>query len=566
MNILIIVSALVLVNISIILLLGRSQGMQRLGAVLLVLTLAIGGCSAFGYYQAKSFGLDQYADMYKLSYESCYSYMQTLETNEEIYSYNSDDTLKSAKDTVESVLPVVTEKDKSYSYINLVLARKDETGVYLSCYDDLQDEGFWKDHYDMASKLIEKSIRNQKSASKVMDNGNLMLAITDKSRVAPSYAMVVEVSTKPVKGSFSEIKLHYYIVSLVAIAIACLLTGLIIFLQDREFKKLLRVLTKVSEGGADYEFLKQSAPAGRRESKEMHTFRSGLWQIASNVEWMNYSKYRVLQAYYRFAPKQIEKIIGRESILDVNPMDRVSMEGTLAFVSFSIDDSLPEQDILHNVNKSYQLLGQVREEQDGLIISSTSDLRVIQLMFKEKTLKALSFGIKLINRELEEESANHAFVLLHRTPFVYGVAGDQNQAFTYVHSNEMRVLERYVEDLKNMGVRMVVTDYVQEIVEKETTTRYIGYIQNGDCTFNLYEVLDALTAGDRQKRIDNKAKFSQALTLYYKSDFYLARNLFSEILRSCPTDAVAKWYLFLCESSLNGQASDRQSYALFPEK
>ena len=566
MNILIIVSALVLLNISIILMLGRSQGLQRVGSVLLVLTLAIGGASAFGYYQAREFGLDQYADMYKLSYEGCYSYMQTLEDNEEIYSYNSDETLESAKSTVESALPVVTEKDTSYSYLNLVLARKDDTGVYLSCYDDLKDDDFWDDQYNTATKLIEKAIRNQKAVSTVMDNGNVMLVITDKTRVAPVYAMVVEVPVKPIKSSFTDLKLHYFILSLVAILVATLITATIIYLQNREFKKLLRVLTKVSEGNADYDVLKQYNTSGKRETKEMRTLRNGLWQIASNVEWMNYSKYRVLQAYYRFAPKQIEKIIGKESILDISPMDRVCIEGTLAFVSYSVDESLPEEEILHTVNKSYQLLGQVREEQDALIISSTSDLRVLQLMFKEKTLKALNFGIKLINREQEEDKINPAFVLLHRTPFVYGVAGDQNQAFTYVHSNEMKVLEKYVEDLKNMGVRMVVTDYVQEIVENETTSRYIGYIQNGDCTFNLYEILDALKAEERQKRIDLKPKFSQALTLFYKNDFYLARNLFSDILHGCPTDEVAKWYLFLCESSLNGQAGNRQSYALFPEK
>ncbi len=566
MNILIIISALILINIAFILMLGRTQGLQRAGAVLLVLTLAIGSCSIFGFMQAKSYGIEQYSNMYKLSFEGAYTYMQTLENNQEIYTFNTQETLEGAKDAVTSALPIVTVGDKTFSYVNLVLAQKNESSVYQSVYEDCQDANFWADNSATAGKLIDRAVKYQTSQSKQLSNGNIMLVITDKTRVTTNYALVAEVSTSPLNSDFNSIKIHYYVLSLICILVGILITGLVIFFQDKDMKKMLKILTKVSEGNADYEELKQYKNSTKKESYEIHTLRSGLWQIASNVEWMNYTKYRVLQAYFRFAPKNIEKMLGRESILDVQPMDRVSAEGTLAFVSFSIDEKQSEREILRQMNQNYQLLGQVRKEYEGVILSSSTDLSVIQLMFNEQTLKALNFGIKLVTGELSDETASQAFLLLHRTPFVYGVAGDDEQAFTYVHSNEMKVLEKYVDDLKNMGVRMVITDYVQEITEKETTTRYIGYIENGEYTFNLYEVLDALSSSERQKRIDLKAKFSQALTLFYKSDFYLARSTFSEILRSCPTDEVAKWYLFLCENSLNGQDTDRQSFALFQEK
>ncbi len=43
--------------------------------------------------------------------------------------------------------------------------------------------------------------------------------------------------------------------------------------------------------------------------------------------------------------------------------------------------------------------------------------------------------------------------------------------------------------------------------------------------------------------------------MFYEKDFYFARNMFTDILREVPTDAVTKWYLFECERLLNEQAS-----------
>ena len=165
----------------------------------------------------------------------------------------------------------------------------------------------------------------------------------------------------------------------------------------------------------------------------------------------------------------------------------------------------------------------------------------------------------------EDEIREQAFVLLHRTAFVYGVAGSEEQAFTYVLSKEMKMLERYVDKFRSVGIRMTVTDAVYELVEKETTGRYIGYLEEDGYTFKLYEILDAYPAKERQRRLDTRDKFQKALNLFYQGDYYLGRNLFTEVLKECPDDEVAKWYLFLCEKCLNADYGKEVSCALFSE-
>lgn len=565
MNNVILLCLIILLIIMIAMICSRSQAIQRIGMIGFVLVITIGGASLYGYLKSAEFAEEQYKQMYALSLGNVYVYMQELESNDEIYSYNSEETLSMASEIMDNALPAVSEEETS-SYLDLTLVRRDDTGDYYECYSDGQDTGFWESVKDTALNMIAVSIKNQSATCVRQEDGNLLLTIADKTRIAPVYAIVVKVTANPLESYNRNLKLQYFVLSLFFLAAGMALTVLVVAMQEREIHRMIRLVTKVAEGRRDWSDLNVEKPLLVRECTEMRTFRGGLCQIASNIEWMNYSKYRVLQAYYRFAPKKIEQILHRETILDVEALDRVTTEATLAVVSFADDETLPEREYIHLMERNYTHLGVVRKEHDGIILSGSNDLSTVKLMFPEETRKALDFGIKLITREITDDTIGEAFILLHRTKFVYGVAGDAEQAFTYIHSNEMKVLDRYVDDLRTMGVRMVVTDYVYEVIQKEVTCRYIGYIESQDYTFKLYEILDAHSADERQKRLDLKPKFQKALNFFYKSDFYLARNLFSEILRSCPTDEVAKWYLFLCENSLNSVDLENQSFALFSQK
>lgn len=199
------------------------------------------------------------------------------------------------------------------------------------------------------------------------------------------------------------------------------------------------------------------------------------------------------------------------------------------------------------------------------MLSDSSDLTTMQLLFREDPRKALLFGIDVAMRQQMGEQGGHGFILLHHTDFLYGIAGNEEQAFTYVLSKEMKILERYVERFQSIGIRMAVTDSVYEIVGKETTGRYIGYLEGEGCTFKLYEILDAYPAKERQKRINTMERFEKALNLFYQEDYYLGRSLFTEVLKECPDDEVAKWYLFLCEKCLDTERKEDISCALFSD-
>ena len=124
-------------------------------------------------------------------------------------------------------------------------------------------------------------------------------------------------------------------------------------------------------------------------------------------------------------------------------------------------------------------------------------------------------------------------------------------------------MEDYAAWFERLNIPMIVTE---DIVDREDPgqVRYIGYIKPTGRTehLRLYEVLDACSARERQLKLVNREKFEKTLELFYSRDYYLARNNFSEIIKECPDDEVAKWYLFECENYLNGGADPNDSGSL----
>ena len=116
----------------------------------------------------------------------------------------------------------------------------------------------------------------------------------------------------------------------------------------------------------------------------------------------------------------------------------------------------------------------------------------------------------------------------------------------------------------------MITKDLMEQMGHVGETRYIGFLlpdeNHPEQKLELYEVLDAQIPGTRKRRSAMNSKFAEALSLFYEQDFYLARNLFTEILREAPDDGLTKWYLFECEHYLDVAAPEGFTGALHKER
>ncbi|MCR5774430.1 MAG: hypothetical protein K6G42_05040 [Lachnospiraceae bacterium] len=282
----------------------------------------------------------------------------------------------------------------------------------------------------------------------------------------------------------------------------------------------------------------------------------GMWnslsELCKRMEEINYDKYRIFEAYYRFAPKNIETIMGKDSIFDVQNGDSTKVNGTLMLLSSPRRD-FGEKKVKSLVNiMSY--MSQFSENEDGILVSQDSSLSMLQFLFLEDEQQAASKATQFIHRNSFDKDADPVTGFLYTDSFIYGVAGIHSQSLSFLTSVRFKEMEEYARWFEEMEIPLVVTE---EIVKREDAgqTRYIGFIilECDGARIDLYEVVDASPARARQLKLLQREKFEETLSLLYEKQYYLARNQFSEILKEFPEDTLSKWYLFECERYLNGE-------------
>lgn len=564
MNYIVWIVCVVFAILSISMVLSNSQAYRRFAVMELMLIMLTIASAGIGFNKAKDIVTDNYMELYAVYYGDMEKNIASLEAME-ANGIDWKEVKADLEKDLNNSLPVVTIDENMYRFDKAVVLQREEEGryyevVYLADRDITE---FSEEEYMMANTLINRAISEKRVGYGIYNDEKGMLAVIDTSKITANYCLVAEVPLNPLMDALTDLRQTYVVWSLIFLSGCTLILALVVFAQGIEMRKMLKTAVRVAEGKADWETLSVKESGALVESNEVRMLKNTLRQISSEVAKMNYVKYRYLQAYFRFAPKNIENILEKQSILDVEPLDRINTIGTMAFVSFGTSAKAEENEALKEMNDNFELLCELGKNYEGITATCNSDLSIVQELFLGETKKALSFGNEIISRKFEDPKGCRPFVLLHRTPFVYGVAGNDEQAFTYVSSPEMKILEKHMERLKSMGIPMAATDATYEMLDKNTETRYIGYVEEGNYIFKLYEILDAYPAKERMARIESKGRFKKALNLFYQGDFYLARNLFTEVLKDCPTDEVAKWYLFLSEERLNENKPGSSSLALF---
>ncbi len=341
------------------------------------------------------------------------------------------------------------------------------------------------------------------------------------------------------------------IASLAVFALITFLVGsvfgiILLISQQRDLRELAAVLKQQAEGKTD----EMKKPKLR--GVECNSMWNSICEIQKNIMAMNRVKFLTFEAYFRFAPKNIEQILNRESILDVNRGDVTNLNGTLAlFVNKGIQSGWRAD--MEQLNQYFSFLEKSMEGQNGILISASNDLSLVKLLFMEECRGSAAFGRELLHTIMSESHKEmpDGAVFLHYAPFTYGIAGTDKHSFAFIVSPEGDVMQKYSGWLTSLRVSLVISETVLEREEISGVCRYIGFVREDNIKIRLYEVLDACSARIRHAKMELRAQFESALELFYNKDFYFARNQFMEILQRLPEDGLSKWYLFECESFLN---------------
>ncbi len=434
-------------------------------------------------------------------------------------------------------------------FTDICLVRSSD-GMILVSAAGHNKEGFSQLYAARTRELLDEMASGSRRDSMMIGIGRdryQVFGMAASDELHPEY-LLIGVARQDSAGILSgEIPRDYLIYAELAFLFGSLLSIALLLWQDRELRRLAGAMRDVAEG-------KKELVKGTVHGKDINLMWNSLMEIDKIISRINYTRYRIYESCYRFAPKNIEKILRKDSITEVKGGDMALLHGTIAVLS-STDPEESEPDTADKMDRFIARVEKYQEQSDGFFVTGQCDLAMMRLLFLEESRNTVESGAVFLHEFYEDEllGSLKTGIFLHYSQYAYGVAGTETQSFPFLLSKEGRDMENCARWLQSMGIRLVLTQSVRDRETIGGALRYIGYI----CVcgtqeqIRLYEALDAYSGYESRLKQMTDDKFQRALELFYQHDFYLARSTFSDVLKENPEDLIAKWYLFTCEKYLN---------------
>ncbi len=377
------------------------------------------------------------------------------------------------------------------------------------------------------------------------------VAIAD-DETTPDYALVGVINATSTDGHFWEDGKSAYIIFLVIFAAGSALIFLIWWLQVRDFRNLETALADTAYGRSVDE---HPAVVGA-DLKDMW---DSVIEIGKRIEGIEYNRIRTLEAYYRFAPKNVDRILGKGSMLEVANGDRIALRGTCAMMGI---DARKEGN-LRRIADVFDKIGSYQKDHAAVTISKTPDMSRMQLFFLEQEQNTVKFFTELFQSSSRVDNEITYSAFLHFDACTFGVMGTEEEASAWLSASTQPAIEMITTFATNLKLGLVISKEIRDREQVQSPLRYIGCFDAGTgmSVIELYEVLDTLPSAQRNGRIRALPKFEEAMKLYYDKDFYFARTRFSEILKEQPDDLLVKWYVFESDRYLN-EGIDGEGYRM----
>ena len=306
---------------------------------------------------------------------------------------------------------------------------------------------------------------------------------------------------------------------------------LVLYLPHTDLKRFSKALHGLAMGKP-----KEDSP--KVLSRDMRELWQSYGELSKRIEKINYDMYMIYEAYYRFAPKGIEEIMGKESILDVRNGNVVSVSGSMVLLSIGKDEDFKKK--VRTLSAILTNMENYARDNEGVMVSRDPSLSNIRFLLLKERGDTVTQIVQSINAG-SLMKVNNMSVMMYKDRIDYGVAGSATQSLTYIDSVFSTEMDAFAAWFRKLGALVVVTDDIVS-VEDVGEKRFVGkaIFEKSKSEVRFYEVLDAYPAKVRQMMLVNRAKFEETLELFYSKDFYLARNQFMDILKECPEDGITK--------------------------
>ena len=291
------------------------------------------------------------------------------------------------------------------------------------------------------------------------------------------------------------------------------------------------------------------------ERQEVETERR---QFTNELQKALAAEEKLTDAYGRFVPHEFLHFLGYESILEVKLGDQVQKEMSVLFSDIrdftSLSETMTPAENFQFINAYLSRMEPAITDNFGFIDKYIGD--AIMALFDGSADDAVKAGIAMLE-ELNEYNISRnrpdcpplqIGIGINTGSLMLGTVGGQSRMDSTVISDAVNLASRVETLTKEYGVSMLITQntfielndfYDLRLIDRVT-------VKGKSQMVTVYEVFAADPPELRQKKLETKTLFEEALVLYNSDRCVEATRFFSGCLQINPTDNVAQIYMQRC--------------------
>ncbi len=280
---------------------------------------------------------------------------------------------------------------------------------------------------------------------------------------------------------------------------------------------------------------------------------------------------RLTRAYARMVPGEFLQILGRESILDLNPGDQIQKEMTVLFTdirSFTeLSETMTPKESFDFLNSYLRRMNPVIQRNGGYIDKYIGDS--IMALFPASPGQAVRAAVEMQTalRDFNSSRTARGFraveigIGIHTGPVMFGTIGGAERMEVTVISDAVNLASRIEGLTKTYGVRILISESTFRRIEgSEWTIRMLGSfsVKGKKQEVTILEILDGLEGGDFDTRKETMSDFERGIFQYLNGDFSAALIFFERVLGRSPDDTAARHYANLIRGKVPGGSDARE--------
>ncbi len=291
------------------------------------------------------------------------------------------------------------------------------------------------------------------------------------------------------------------------------------------------------------------------ERQEVETERC---QFTNELQKALAAEEKLTDAYGRFVPHEFLHFLGYESILEVKLGDQVQKEMSVLFSDIrdftSLSETMTPAENFQFINAYLSRMEPAITQNFGFIDKYIGD--AIMALFDGSADDAVKAGIAMLEELYEYNISRNRpdcpplqiGIGINTGSLMLGTVGGQSRMDSTVISDAVNLASRVETLTKEYGVSMLITQntfielndfYDLRLIDRVT-------VKGKSQMVTVYEVFAADPPELRQKKLETKTLFEEALVLYNSDRCVEATRFFSGCLQINPTDNVAQIYMQRC--------------------